>query len=55
MNENFKRQLADTAKEIQQLLSFRDSLQRQLSYTRAELERCQRENANMSSQVDYFL
>jgi len=55
MNDNFKRQLADADKEIQQSLSVRDSLQRQLTYTRTELERYQRENGNLSTQVGVAL
>lgn len=49
--ENLKRQLAEAAKEQQTMTNEKDTVTRQLTYTKAELERYQRDNADLAAQV----
>lgn len=46
-----KAQLGDVDGEKQRLISAKDSIARELVYTKAELERYQRDNEDLSMQV----
>ena len=49
--ENMKAQLADVGNERQKLVAQKDAVARELAYTKAELERHQRDNQDLSAQV----
>uniref|UniRef100_A0A914X8C9 Nucleoprotein TPR n=1 Tax=Plectus sambesii TaxID=2011161 RepID=A0A914X8C9_9BILA len=53
--ENLKAQLADVGNERQKLLAEKDAVARELAYTKAELERHQRDNHDLSAQVRQLL
>lgn len=48
---NLTTQLETADEDKQRLLSSRDAIARELAYTRAELERCQRDNEDLNRQV----
>lgn len=55
MCKNLQKQLEVVGEEMQRIEGTRDAAVRELAYTRAELERYQRDNENLGRQVGNFI